>query len=383
MSASHVPSLSMMIGPERRQTIALPQVDDTSSIPRFVQAKAILTAAIRDGTFTPGSKLPNTSEIGARLHVSLITAHKAIQELVREGWLRRERGRGTFVRGDFEASVAAKPKFRIALILRPATVLLDFYHGVLLASLRHAAETTEETGELVLQRCPEMEDINRIDADGFLVFHPSLDCFRQIEQAESNRPLVVLGGSTRDTHLYCVDAQNYEGARRAVRHLIESGHRRIAIVNGPLTATNCLDRYAGYKAELAAHGIQPREDYHFTASAARSAGTALAQLGRVLRSAERPTAILACGYYLALDVMMLLRRMWLRIPDDVSLVGFDDPKSACLLNPALTTVAQPLEDMGALAYERIVQLIKGKRWEPRVELLPTSLIIRDSTGPID
>lgn len=364
------------------RTNGLPQVDMASPTPRYVQAKTILADAIRSGAFPPGSKLPNTSEIGARLNVSLITAHKAIQCLVEEGWLRRERGRGTFVRGDFEASVAAKPRFRVALVLRPGTELLDFYHGQLMDSLRHAAEQAEEPGELVIQKCGKPEDLARIDADGYLCFHPAVEAFPGLEQVAIDKPVVVLGGSRRETSLHCIDSQNYAGARRAVRHLVEFGHERILIINGPHDTTNGLDRLEGYLAEIKAHGFPVREEYILKTQSQKSAGPTLAALAKVMRGEDRPTAIFSGGYYLALDVMVLLRRMNLEIPRDVSLVGFDDPRSASLLSPALTTIQQPLEDMGVRAYERIVQLIKGENPSPRVELLPTTLVERDSAGPV-
>jgi LacI family transcriptional regulator len=100
-----------------------------------------------------------------------------------------------------------------------------------------------------------------------------------------------------------------------------------------------------------------------------------------MRGRHRPTAVIACGYYLALEVMTLLQQMDLCIPKDVSLVGFDDPKSASLLNPPLTTVRQPLEEMGARAYQHVIRLVDGQEPTPRIALLPTTLIVRESTGP--
>src|SRR5687767_14332106 len=186
------------------RAIDLPQVDTSSSTLRYIQAKTILADAIQRGIFAPGSKLPNTSEIGTRLNVSLITAHKAIQCLVEEGWLSRERGRGTFVRGDFQESVAARPKFRVALVLHPATVLMDFYHGVLLDHLRQAFEATESIGELVIQRCESIKDLDRINTDAFICFHPSRESFAHLEQLARTRPIFALGGSASQTSLHCV-----------------------------------------------------------------------------------------------------------------------------------------------------------------------------------
>ncbi len=364
-------------------TLELPRVDTSSPVPRYVQAKTILAEAIRNGAFAPGSKLPNTSEIGAAINVSLITAHKAIQCLVEEGWVRRERGRGTFVRGDFEASVAAKPRFRVAVTLHPSTELDDFYHGAVMAGIQEAAEESSTVGEIVIQRRDLAKNsFATIDTDAVLCFHPYQDSFAQLEEEARNRPIVVLGGSLLGTRLNCVDSQNFEGMRNAVRHLIERGHVRIAIVNGPLAAPNCLHRFQGYVAELQAHNIPLRDEYIFNADVAKSAGAVLRRLADVLRQPQRPTAVVSCGYYLALDVMALVRELNLSIPGDVSLIAFDDPKSSSLLDPPLTTVRQPLKEMGKLAYERVVQLVRGEKPTRLVELLPTTLIVRQSTAPV-
>ncbi|MBI4579723.1 MAG: GntR family transcriptional regulator [Planctomycetes bacterium] len=352
-------------------------------MPRYIQAKTILAEAIRNGNFRPGVKLPNTSEIGAAINVSLITAHKAIQCLVQEGWLRRERGRGTFVRGDFEASVAAKPQFRIAVVMQPSVELDDFYHGAVMAGIHEAADCSQPVGEVVIQKRMMPDGLGTIDADALLCFHPYQDMFPHLEEEAENRVIVVLGGSMNNTRLFCVDSQNFEGMREAVQHLIALGHRRIAIVNGPLAATNCLHRFEGYMAAMQANGMSVRPEYVFNADAARSAGAVLQRLRQILKEPNRPTAVVACGFYLALDVMALLREMGLGIPSDVSLVGFDDPKSASLLDPPLTTVRQPLKEMGKRAYTCTTRLINGEKMSRLVEMLPTELIVRQSTAAVN
>lgn len=363
-------------------SVELPKIDLSSSEPRYVQAKNILAEAIRRGEFPAGSKLPSTSEIGACVNVSLITAHKAIQCLVEEGWLRRERGRGTFVRGDYEASVAARPRFRVALVLHPGNRLSDFYHSGLMEGIHRAAEETDAVGELVIRRRSAPDDLASIDADGVLCFHPYHDDFRALETAARKKAVVVVGGSLDRTSLHCVDSENYKGMRAAVRHLVEMGHERISIVNGPLNSPNCMHRFQGYVAEMEASGLRVRDEYVFNAEMAATVGPVLDRFGRAVRARSRPTAVIACGYYLALEIMTLLQQMDLRIPEDISLVGFDDPKSTSLLNPPLTTVRQPLEEMGARAYQHIVRLVDGQEPTPRVELLPTTLIARESTGPV-
>ncbi len=364
-------------------TFELPRVDANSPVPRYIQAKTILAEAIRNGSLQPGVKLPNTSEIGAAINVSLITAHKAIQCLVQEGWLRRERGRGTFVRGDFEASVAAKPRFRVAVTMHPAVELDDFYHGAVMAGIHEAADQSQPVGEVIIQRRMIPDGLSTVDADALLCMHPYQDAFPYLEDELDKRIIVVLGSSMNNTRLACIDSQNFEGARQAVKHLVSLGHRRIAIINGPLASTNCLHRFEGYMAGMQVAGITVRPEHVFNADLARTAGSVLDRLRQVLKDKDRPTAILACGFYLALDVMSLVREMGFSIPSDISLIGFDDPRSASLLDPPLTTVRQPLKEMGRRAYECIIQLVTGERLARQVEMLPTEFLIRQSTAPVN
>ena len=360
--------------------IPLPKVDDNSPVPRYLQAKSILAEAIRSGSFSPGCKLPNTGEIGAAINVSLITAHKAIQCLVEEGWLRRERGRGTFVRGDYAARIAARASFRVALTMHPSVQLDDFYHGAVMAGIQEAAEESDQIGEMTIQRRDMSEGLATVQGDALLCFHPYLHTFDRLEEEARQRTVVILGGSAEGPNLHCIDSENRQGARQAVRHLIELGHRRVAILNGPLAASNCLHRFEGYMEEMIANSMPVRHEWVFNAEVARTAGDALSGLAQALRGVNRPTAVLACGYYLALDVMTLLRDMGLSIPGDISLIGFDDARGSDLLNPPLTTVSQPLKDMGRRAYQRVLNLMNGRPPAQRVLRLPTELIVRGSTA---
>jgi LacI family transcriptional regulator len=267
------------------------------------------------------------------------------------------------------------------LVLHPSNSLGDFYHGTLITAIRDAAERTEPVGELVIQRCRSVRDLPAQDADGLLCFHPDRGQLRELAQIADRKAILVLGASIDGTLLNCVDSQNAEGTRAAVRHLVELGHRQIAIVNGPLDSTNCLHRFEGYLAAMKELGIQPQENYIFNAELAKAAGAVVGRLADTLRSSNRPTAIIAAGYYLALEVLALLRELRIKVPEEISLVGFDDTPSAPLLDPPLTTIRQPLEEMGMQAYARLTRLINGENGRPRVDLLPTTLIKRLSTGP--
>jgi GntR family transcriptional regulator, arabinose operon transcriptional repressor len=360
----------------------LQQVDPRSRVPRAAQARAILEDAIRNGLFPAGARLPGTGEIGRQLHVSLVTAHKAIRSLVTEGLLLRKQGKGTFVRGARLRPGRKRARWRVALVLHPENVMGDFYHGTLVQAIRMAARQHRPVSDLIMTPIDHLKEVDSIDADGFLCFHPSRDEFALLEKARDRRHVVVLGASLPDTGVHCVDSENCDGARQAVRRLIQLGHERIAIINGPRNSTNCADRFQGYCEEMKASRIPIYDRFIFDAALDESAAAVTHRFVRAMRECDRPTAVVACGYYLALDAITVLRQLGLSIPRDVSVVGFDDPRSAALLNPALTTVRQPLEQMGARAYARLVKLMEGRSPSPRLEMLPTSLMLRESTGPV-
>ncbi|MCS6829614.1 MAG: substrate-binding domain-containing protein [Armatimonadota bacterium] len=103
-------------------------------------------------------------------------------------------------------------------------------------------------------------------------------------------------------------------------------------------------------------------------------------LRQMLHSSDRPTAFFCGGYYLALDVVRTAREEGLRIPEDLSVVGFDDPVSASLLSPPLTTVRQPLDEMGRLATLMLLQWLTNMEPPRQSVVLPTQLMVRGSTG---
>jgi LacI family transcriptional regulator len=177
-----------------------------------------------------------------------------------------------------------------------------------------------------------------------------------------------------------VGATNRQGAYDAARHLLELGHRRIGVITGALDIGASHERLAGYHAALEAFGV-PSDgrlivEGDFTQPRAIEAARAL------LDRAERPTAIFASNDVSAFGVLQVAREKNVRVPEDLSVVGFDDIPQAAESRPPLTTVRQPLEEMGRVAARMLLAAMHAS--EPlseRVEL-PTQLVVRDSTAPV-
>ncbi len=119
--------------------------------------------------------------------------------------------------------MAAKACYRVGLLLDEGVHLGDYYHGALLHGLRQAACADDPGVELFIQRQNSPAAIPNLLADGFICFHPFRETFAMLEAVAKSTPIVVLGGSSRDTSLHCVDSENEGGAREAVRHLAQLG----------------------------------------------------------------------------------------------------------------------------------------------------------------
>ncbi|WP_236788858.1 LacI family DNA-binding transcriptional regulator [Amycolatopsis sp. GM8] len=177
-----------------------------------------------------------------------------------------------------------------------------------------------------------------------------------------------------------VGATNWSGGLAATGHLLSLGHRRIAYAGGPAQASCSQARLHGYRAALENAGCAADPDLVLHGGFEYSDGLDMGT--RLLALDEPPTAIFAGNDAAALGVLEAARRRGLRVPDDLSLVGFDDTVLAEWSTPALTTVRQPLQDMGRVALRTLLRLAGGETLDSHHVELATNLVVRDSTAPI-
>lgn len=204
---------------------------------------------------------------------------------------------------------------------------------------------------------------------------------QQIAQLASRAiPLVILDPSGEPTHdTPSVGATNWNGGLVAARHLLELGHRRIGMINGPAELLCCRARLDGYRAAMDAAGIPVDTELVRTAPLYMAGG--LVEATALLALPDPPTAIFTANDLQALGVYEAARVASLRIPHDLSVVGFDDIPLGQWVGPSLTTVRQPLRKMGATAADLVLLIADGRRPEhDRIELA-TTLVVRASTAP--
>jgi LacI family transcriptional regulator len=218
------------------------------------------------------------------------------------------------------------------------------------------------------------------ETDGALVVLPK-ESSAELEQLldEGYRFVVVDPRLPLDDRIPSVSAAHTSGADQAMRHLLGLGHRRIAAITGPRGWVATEDRRRGYHAALAAAGIMPDPSLEPHADFEISGGRDATR--RLLDLPDPPTAIFAFNDNLAIGAIQAARARGLSVPGDLSVVGFDDVEHATIVTPTLTTVRQPLAEMGRTAVSLLVRLLERQAFETLHVELGTRLVVRESTAP--
>ncbi|GIG25017.1 LacI family DNA-binding transcriptional regulator [Cellulomonas denverensis] len=196
---------------------------------------------------------------------------------------------------------------------------------------------------------------------------------------EAGLPFVVVDPvDTRDRQLVSIGSSNWDGARTATDHLIGLGHRRIGWIGGPETSDAARERLYGYFAALDAAGLVP--DPALIRCDQFTVGNGTRHAHDLLTAEHPPTAIMAADDELAVGTLAAAHALGIRVPDQLSICGFDDTPQAAWTTPPLTTVHQHLDDMGRIAVRTALAMCDGQApASPRIELA-TSLTVRGSTG---
>jgi LacI family transcriptional regulator len=193
-------------------------------------------------------------------------------------------------------------------------------------------------------------------------------------------PVVVLDRRVLCTQVDMVRGDSVGGAYRLVRHLMTLGHRQIAILAGPQGVSTAEDRVAGYHQALAETGLDADSELVYYGEFTQTSGYEMAQ--QALTTTPQPTALFAANNFIAVGALKALRDTGLRVPEDMTLVCFDDLPPAFIIDPFLTVVAQPAYEMGHQATELLLARLSGTAPTDFQEiLLPTETIVRKSSGP--
>lgn len=212
--------------------------------------------------------------------------------------------------------------------------------------------------------------------DGILFADIDCDIKMLKKVVERKVPCLVMNNYLKEP-INCIAIDNKSAAIEAVEYLIRLGHRRIATICGDLSTQAGKDRLEGYKVAITQNNISIHSNYIRTGNFLRTPAHQAAQTLLSLR--ERPTAIFAASDIMALEAINVAKEKKIKVPGNLSIVGFDDNPVTIYSPIALTTVRQPIVEMGRLAVENLYRIISGKVKELPVKiLLPTELIKRTS-----
>ncbi len=249
-----------------------------------------------------------------------------------------------------------------------------FAHGysLLLCHSGYAAEREQAYVEGLLSKA----------VDGVIYIQGTRDAAAVHRLLDHGIPAVAVDREVSGVAIDRVVVDNFGGSRAATRHLIELGHTRIACITRSLPLSNAAERIRGYKAGLREAGL-PVDPQYLVAGGPGYAG-GMRAIKELLGLPTPPTGVLAYPDVVAIGALRGIEEAGLRVPRDVSVIGFDDIPVSGFLCPALTTVAVRIREMGSCAAGVLIERIRsdGKSLPPRRIVLPAKLIVRESTGPV-
>lgn len=268
-----------------------------------------------------------------------------------------------FIPGDIQNPFFARVAHDIDVQLR------DSHHNLLIAS---SEENLKQERELLDSLCA-------LNVRGLIVAPASAEGNDHLQRlAAEGYPLVLIDRAVPDVACDTISVDNARGAHEAVSYLIRNGHRRIGVIHDDSRIITAQERLAGYRQALTDSGL-PVEPQLMAVSQS-TVEHAIDATIRLFSQPERPTALFTLDSLMTTGALLALRSMGLSVPQDVSLVGFDDFDLATFTDPQITVVSQPVGQIGPLAVRMLLDRISGHDGPPRHTRFATRLIVRGSVS---
>ncbi len=321
--------------------------------------------------------------------VSVATVSRVLNRRTGVSEKTRRRIDGILREHRFTASYPQSRSARIAILVPDG--YFSTYVREALGGIHDYSMTHDMSTNIIVQCCGKQEsalekirDQQCVGAIALLATEP--EYYQDIGQSEL--PLIFIDYSFRVKGAGIIGHDSYHGACEAMRHLLELGHQKIGFLCYSHRKTDHMLRFKAYENMLAQSGIEGREEWivkgkpedHYS----RFQTVGITLMNQLLKQAPDVTAVMAMNDVIAMGAITAIHQHGLRIPADISVVGFDNLPEASCLYPSLTTVDHPIAKAGYLAMEAIDHALKSPGgWnDPPHEILPTSLVVRQSSGPI-
>ncbi len=260
------------------------------------------------------------------------------------------------------------------------TSIADPFAGEVVRGIEQVAGDSDYRVFLGTSHADPVREVNLVkglresQVDGIIVASSRVGASYMPLLSEIGIPIVLINSLQEGPYIYSVSVDNAQGGHLATEHLLALGHRRIAYLGGPADHVSSRDRLTGYRDALSAAHLP------FDSALVRDGDgrfTSGEQIAELMAETRPPTAVFCYNDLTAIGVLRAVRRRGLRVPDDISVVGFDDLEFAAYVEPPLTTIHQPKTEMGRRAMKMLVDAMKGK--EVPNYSAPVELVLRSST----
>ena len=348
-----------------------------TTIPKYVLVEDHIRQQIKQRKIT--DKLPGERVLAKELGYSYMTIRKAVENLVNEGVLYKIPAKGTFVTDDKQQKTKTGT-IGFFLDHRITVGLSSPYYSMIINALEK--ETSRSGYSLTYFSDNDPANLRKVfkKLDGVIA-----SCFPRIEpliqEIKEQVPILAIDNSAADKSIPSVVIDNYSALIEIVDHLCALGHERIGFMTGLEDSDVHKNRYAGYQGGLNKNGIDTDPELVFRGS--YTFGSGVSGVDYFLSLEQRPTAIVCANDSMALGTMKRLYQENIKVPDELSVVGFDDIDIASQIVPPLTTIKVPIDEIAKRAFGMLKIIIEGKELDNRHVALEAKLVIRETSREVE
>jgi GntR family transcriptional regulator of arabinose operon len=375
--------------------------ENYNRIPLYLQIREYILNQIRDSTWKPEDQIPSESELANQFRVSRITIRGAISKLIEDGIIFRIQGKGTFIASNVDFIPAAynfkEDNNKMIAYLMPRLdnfITANLLSGVESEISKHGYSLlfrkTQDSKEIETQTLQEMVELG---VKGIIVYPVAGEHYNEeiLKLTLNHFPLVVVDRYLRGIETNCVCADNIEGARQSVAHLIELGHHKIGFISSNLQPTTSMDdRWIGYERALIEHGIPVENRLQLLQMDMKRVNSIFKdgkadeecknKLITFLKANSDITALFAANSAIGLSIMEAVRELGILIPNDLSVISFDDYEASTFSAIPPTCISQQEFELGTEAGKLLISILNNPKQERQKIITPVKLIVRSSTG---
>jgi len=347
-----------------------------SDIPKYTLVENYIIKAIKSGELT--DKLPGERNLAKDLGFSYMTIRKAIENLVTKEILYKIPTKGTYVNKD---KGKKKKTLTIGYFLDSSikSGISSPYYSLILNAIEKEAAKHDYSVVYFSDTTPERLQKTLVKLDGVIA-----TCFPRIEDTildiKDSTPMVVIENSAADKTIPSVIIDNFNANIESVDYICSLGHTNIGFMTGLEDSDIGKSRFSGYHHGLTNNSIELDENLIFRGNYSYEAGIEGAEY--FLSLEQKPTAVICANDSMALGAMQKFKQEGFDIPEDISIIGFDDIDVASQIVPTLTTIHAPIDEIASFAFAALKGLINGKQPEHQHIAVAANLIIRESCASL-